>query len=184
MCEAAVCVCVCVQSFLSSPCFSALLHISLGTSKVSGRYFQPLGLSWCFLLLRSVFISPFVEPFCSQTLPTCPRPESSSVLKRPSDSNSALSSVTPRDRLVDASGAVRSTASNNAPYMDGVRRRESDTRKHHMHTHPDTRRYIDAFDTAQRDTQLGGNAHTHQFTLPSSQISAPTHTHTHNTHLL
>lgn len=49
--------------------------------------------------------------------------ESSSVLKRPSDSDSALFSVTPRDRLVYASGTVRSTASNNPPYID----RERDT---------------------------------------------------------
>ena len=46
------------------------------------------------------------------------------MLKRPSDSNSAPFSVMPRDRLVYASGTVRSTASNNAPYKDGVRQRE------------------------------------------------------------
>lgn len=39
-----------------------------------------------------------------------PQMESSSVLKRPSDSSSALFSVTPRDRSVYASGTVRSAA--------------------------------------------------------------------------
>lgn len=91
------------------------------------------------VLENCVYLS-FAEPLCSQTLPKCPRTESSSVLKRPSDSNSALFSVTPRDRLVYASGTVRSTASNNAPYIDRVRQKERE-RERHAHTHPDTQRH-------------------------------------------
>lgn len=56
-----------------------------------------------------------LRPFCSQSLSKCPRPESISVLKRPSDSGAALFSVTPRDRSpVRLWRCVRSTASNNA----------------------------------------------------------------------
>lgn len=108
---------------------------------------------------RIVFISPLRSPFCSQTLPKCPRTESSSVLKRPSDSNSALFSVTPRDRLVYASGTVRSTASNNAPYIDREREGHSHT---HIHIRTDTQATWTHMqrnsDETQRDTKLGGNA--------------------------
>lgn len=55
------------------------------------------------------------------------------MLKRPSDSSSALSSVTPRDRLVYASGSVRSTASNNAPYKDRVRQRGRERHTHELY---------------------------------------------------
>lgn len=89
-----------------------------------------------------VFISPLRSLFAVKRPPKCLRMESSSVLKRPSDSNSALVSVTPRDHLVYASGSVRSTASNNAPYMDRVRRKQREwkrerERRHGTHTHPD-----------------------------------------------
>lgn len=57
-----------------------------------------------------------------------PQTERSSVLKRPSDSSSAASSVTPRDRVVSAAGTVRSTAPRKAPYTAGARRRR--TRPH------------------------------------------------------
>ncbi|TKS85792.1 Serine-rich coiled-coil domain-containing protein 2 [Collichthys lucidus] len=107
------------------PCFNAspqrLAHL-FGPSKVLAWYFL-VGSLWGFsgvsvgVLENSIFFF-FAELFFSQTLLKCPQTESSSVLKRPSDSNSALFSVTPRDRLVYASGTVRSTASNNAPYMD------------------------------------------------------------------
>lgn len=50
------------------------------------------------------------------------------MLKRPSDSNSALFSVTRRDRLVYASGTVRSTAPSNAAYTARV------TETAHTHT--------------------------------------------------
>lgn len=129
-----VCVNVWVSELLSFPPSSpplALLHSSLGTSKVLVRYFQVGSLRGFSGVSEGVFENcvylSFAEPFCSQTLPKCPRTESSSVLKRPSDSNSALFSVTPRDHLVYASGTVRSTASNNAPYIDRVRQRERDT---------------------------------------------------------
>ena len=110
-----------------------------------------------------MFISPLRSPFCSQTLPKCPRTESSSVLKRPSDSDSALFSVTPRDRLVYASGTVRSTASNNAPYIDRVRQRERERHSHtHIHIRTDTQATWTHMhrnsDETQRDTKLGGNA--------------------------
>lgn len=91
-----------------------------------------------------------------------PRMESSSVLKRPSDSNSALFSVTPRDRLVYASGTVRSSASNNAPYIEwkSAGGREG---THRTHTYPDTRATRTAYmhgssDETQRDVELGGAA--------------------------
>lgn len=140
------------------PLAFALLHISLGTSEVLTRYFQvgslrgfsgvSVGLS-----VDCVYLS-FAEPFCSQTLPKCPRMESSSVLKRPSDSNSALFSVTPRDRLVYASGAVRSTASNNAPYIDREREREtSHTPTHHTYTHLYTRATSTGTLTKLKETQ-------------------------------
>lgn len=101
----------------------------------------------------------FAETFCSQMLLKRPRLESSSVLKRPSDSNSALFSVTPRDRLVYASGTVRSTASNNAPYIDRKRERHIRTQ-----THPDTQATWTAHmhrnsDKTQRDTELRGNTY-------------------------
>lgn len=81
------------------------------------------------VFLENCVYHPFAESFCSQPLLQCPRMESSSVLKRSSDSDSALFSVTPRDRSVYASGGVRSTASNNAPCADKVR-------ETHIHTHP------------------------------------------------
>lgn len=112
-----------------------------------------------------MFISPSRSPFCSQTLPKCPQTESSSVLKRPSDSNSALFSVTPRDRLVYASGTVRSTASNNAPYIDRVRQRELHSRTHNIYRH--------TYTTAQ--TQIT-NTHTHT----SRQLYKCTFIHTNN----
>lgn len=108
-----------------------LLHVSLGTSKVLARYFQVGSLQGfggvSVGVLQNCVYRCFAKPFCSQTLSKCPWTESSSVLKRPSDSSSALSSVTPRDRLVYASGSVRSTASNNAPYKDRVRQGERET---------------------------------------------------------
>lgn len=109
------------------------------------------------VLANCVYLS-FAKPFCSQTLPKCLRMESSSVLKRPSDSDSAFLSVTPCDRLVYASGTVRSTASNNAPYID----RERET--HRTHTHPDTQATWTAHmhrnsDKTQRDTKLRGNTY-------------------------
>lgn len=83
------------------------------------------------------------------------------MLKRPSDSNSALFSVTPRDRFVYASGTVRSTEYNNAPYIDGVRReeRESDTQTYNTHTHPDTKDTLTHknSDKSQRDTTLSSH---------------------------
>lgn len=184
--------CVWVSELLSHthippPCFSSpltLLHISLGTSKVLARYFQVGSLRGFSdvsvgVLENCVYLS-FAEPLCSQTLPKCPRTESSSVLKRPSDSNSALFSVTPRDRLVYASGTVRSTASNNAPYIDRVRQggRERDT-----HIHIRTPSYMDAhaqelWQNSKRHETL--RERTHQFSLPSSPTRAPTYTHTLN----
>lgn len=83
------------------------------------------------------------------------------MLKRPSDSNSALFSVTPRDRLVYPSGTVRSTASNNAPYIDGVRQeeRESDIQTYNTHTHPDRQDTLTHkhSDKTQRDTKLSSH---------------------------
>lgn len=117
----------------------ALLHISLGTSKVLAWYFQVGSLQGfrgvSLGILENCVYLCFAEPLCSQTLLKCPLTESSSVLKRPSDSNSALFSVTPRDRLVYASGTVRSTASNNAPYIDRVRQSETDTHIHVIRIH-------------------------------------------------
>lgn len=116
-----------------------LLHVSLGTSKVFARYFQVGSLQGfggvSVGVLQNCVYRCFAKPFCSQTLSKCPWTESSSVLKRPSDSSSALSSVTPRDRLVYASGSVRSTASNNAPYKDRVRQsvRERETHTHELY---------------------------------------------------
>lgn len=79
------------------------------------------------------------------------RLESSSVLKRPSDSNSALFSVTRRDRLVYASGTVRSTAPSNAAYTARV----TET----AHTHPDSpatqaAHMQSSTDQTQRDVEL------------------------------
>lgn len=92
--------------------------------------------------------------------------ESSSVLKRPSDSNSALFSVTPRDRLVCASGPIRSTAPTNAAYID---REEG---RHGTQTHPDSQATRTAHmhrnaEPTQRDVELRGN----------SYITLPTHTY-------
>lgn len=123
MCER--CVCTSQSKLLSfflvfTPL--ALLHISVGTSKVLVWYFQ-VGACRALVVFRrefgrTVFISLLLRPFCSQSLSKCPRPESISVLKRPCDSGAALFSVTPCDRSLYASGTVRSTASNNAPYID------------------------------------------------------------------
>lgn len=94
------------------------------------------------------------------------------MLKRPSDSSSALSSVTPRDRLVYASGSVRSTASNNAPYKDRVRQSGRE-----RHTHMSC---IDAHvqelwqNSKRRETQKRRG---HHFTLSNSRTSAPTGQH-------
>lgn len=79
------------------------------------------------------------------------------MLKRPSDSNSALFSVTRRDRLVYASGTVRSTAPSNAAYTARV------TETAHTHTHPDspatqTAHMQSSTDQTQRDVELGGDA--------------------------
>lgn len=145
----------------------ALLHISLGTSKVLALHFQ-VGSLWGFSgvsvggLENCVYLS-FAEAFCSLTLLKCPHMESSSVLKRPSDSNSALFSVTLRDRLVYASGTVRSAASSNAPYVD----RERET-----HTSGHTCRHRKS-DKTQRDTNSEG-AHSHTF-FGATQV----HSHTH-----
>lgn len=89
-----------------------------------------------------------VEPFFR-------RSEGSSVLKRPSDSNSAPFSVTRRDRLVYASGTVRSTAPSNAASTARV----TET----AHTHPDspatqTAHMQSSTDQTQRDAELRGDA--------------------------
>lgn len=68
--------------------------------------------------MNCVYLSFAVFFLQSNAPEMSPRMVSSSVLKRPSDSNSVLFSVTPRDRLVYASGTVRSSASNNAPYIE------------------------------------------------------------------
>lgn len=153
-----------------------LLHVSLGTSKVLARYFQVGSLQGfggvSVGVLQDCVYRCFAEPFCSQTLSKCPWTESSSVLKRPSDSSSALSSVTPRDRLVYASGSVRSTASNNAPYKDRVRQSGRE-----RHTHMSC---IDAHvqelwqNSKRRETQKRRG---HHFTLSNSRTSAPTGQH-------
>lgn len=160
-----------------------LLHVSLGTSKVLARYFQVGSLQGfggvSVGVLQNCVYRCFAKPFCSQTLPKCPWTESSSVLKRPSDSSSALSSVTPRDRLVYASGSVRSTASNNAPYIDRVRQRgrERDTHTHTLHTPTSC---IDAHvqelwqNSKRCETQKRRG---HHFTLSNSRTSAPTGQH-------
>lgn len=180
MCEAATWrKSVCWAAVFFFPCFTVspltLLHVSLGTSKVLAWYFQVgslQGFSVSVGVSQNCVYRFFAKPFCSQTLLKCPWTESSSVLKRPSDSNSALSSVTPRDRLVYASGSVRSTASNNAPYID----RERHT--HRTHTHPNTS-YTDAHvqelwqNSKRRETQ---KRRRHRFTLPNSRTSAPTDT--------
>lgn len=78
------------------------------------------------------------------------------MLKRPSDSNSALFSVMRRDRLVYASGTVRSTAPSNAAYTARV----TET----AHTHPDspatqTAHMQSSTDQTQRDVELRGDAY-------------------------
>lgn len=166
---------VCVLERLSSPClFPPLtrLHISLGTSKVLVRYFQVRSLQGfsgvSVGVLENCVYRSFAKPFCSQTLRKCPRMESSSVLKRPSDSNSALFSVTPRDHLVYASGSVRSTASNNAPYIDG---RVWQSEKH---THTSSHAYPSGHKSykAEHVQKLWQNPKWHQ--------TQRVHTHTHS----
>lgn len=156
----------CRHSLPSLPSFYPLLPppplprlpISLGTSKVLARYFQVGSLGGFSgvsvgLFGRIVFISPFsLSSFRSQTLPKCPRTGRSSVLKRPSDSNSALSSVTPRDRSVYAPGTVRSTASNNAPYTEREREREGGTHTSHT-SHLDAHAQELGLKTQKKDTK-------------------------------
>lgn len=74
----------------------------------------------------------------------------------------------PRDCLVYASGTVRSTASNNAPYKDGVRQREKrrgERERHRAHIRSDTQATRKAHmhrnsDETQRDTEPKGNTYT------------------------
>lgn len=154
-----------------------LAHL-FGPSKVLAWYFL-VGSLWGFSgvsvgVLENcihLFFFFFAELFFSQTLLKCPQTESSSVLKRPSDSNSALFSVTPRDRLVYASGTVRSTASNNAPYMDRVRQWRGRRYRNMAHTHIPTHSLMEArtrehWQNWKRQETL--REVTHQFSLSSS----------------
>lgn len=111
-------------------------------------------------------------------LPKCPRTESSSVLKRPSDSDSALFSVTPRDHLVYASGSVRSTASNNAPYIDRERETHTHTNTHtsHIYTSGHTS-YIDAQELKLKETRNSEATHISSHFPVATQVHLHTHTH-------